>query len=177
MALMEFVEILATQLIHNNLRNLDISENDPDQYPKTAGKKDKHSKKKNRKNQILKNYHFDNKGEQHNLTKSGIRVTKHGKKYNKTNDCVVCKKENVCRQTTFICSICEVPLCAPVLTERTQAPRDCFRKYHENIFVNADFSDGSSDDSDSIASNDEWFQKKPKAKKRKCDHQYQFAQV
>ena len=38
MSLMEFTEILAAQLLNNNERNVDINENDPDDYPNTAGR-------------------------------------------------------------------------------------------------------------------------------------------
>ena len=61
-----------------------------------------------------------------NLVKSGLRVGKRGKAYNKTNNCIVCKKKNIRRQTTFICGKCNLPLCSPELTEQSKSPRDYF---------------------------------------------------
>ena len=56
------------------------------------------------------------------------------------NNCQICKKNNTCRQTAFICEVCEVPLSWLDILEQILWPRDCFRKYHENIFVSLDFS-------------------------------------
>ena len=70
------------------------------------------------------------------------------------------KKLNIHRQTTFVCATCGVPLCAPVLTERIQAPRDCFRKYHQNTLVSSKYSSTSLDDVSTVDSEDEWFEKK-----------------
>ena len=91
---------------------------------------------------------------------------------------MVCKKINIRRQTTFVCATCHVPLCAPVLTERTRAPIDCFHKYHESKFVSSDFSTASLDESvSSYNSEDEWFERKPQAKKQKDNKHIDFAEI
>lgn len=104
-------------------------------------------------------------------------MTKKGKRFNKTNDCVVCKKFNMRKWTTFICSTCCVPLCAPVLSEHTKAPTGCFCKYHENIFVSSEFSTARFNDKSSNESREEWFKKKPSVEKKKCDHGLKVAEI
>ena len=88
---------------------------------------------------FYKYYHICKDGVEHNLVKSGLRVGKRGKAYNKTNNCIVCKKKNIRRQTTFICGKCNVPLYSPELTKRSKSPRDCFRDYHNNNNCECDF--------------------------------------
>ena len=159
MSVLEFTEVLASQLLHNCYDDLDVKENDPDQMP-FMDSEDYDI------NGFDKYYHLRNKNLPHQLIKNPKRVSKSGKKYHKSNDCVVCKRNNVRRQTTFLCRSCDVPLCSPVLVERTQAPRDCFRLFHEEIFRTSDFSVASFDDIDSYDSEDD-FEKKPA--KRRCE--------
>ena len=84
----------------------------------------------------------------HQLVKTELKTAKNGKKYHKSNDCLVCKKLGIRRQSTFICQACGVALCCPVLVERSHAPRDCFRVYYEKIFCTCDFSVASDADID-----------------------------
>ena len=105
------------------------------------------------------------------MVKSGLRVGKKGKVYNKTRNCIVCKKKNIRRQTTFICGKCGVPLCSPELTERSKAPRDCFREYHEDKYCDNDFSSTALKGFGSDCSDDD-FEKKPKAKRPRTEHEW-----
>ena len=57
---------------------------------------------------------------------------------------------------TFVCRSCNVPLCLPVLVERTQAQRDCFRLFHEEIFRTSDFSVESLEDIEPYDSEDDF---------------------
>lgn len=109
---------------------------------------------------IHKYYHLRNGNLPHQLQKNQLRVSQTGKKYHKSMDYIMCKRKNVRRQTTFFCKGCDVPLCSPVLVEHTQAPRDCFRLFHEKVFSNSEFSVASLDDVDSYDSADE-FEEKP----------------
>ena len=177
MSLMEFTEILAAQLLHNNFADVDTTENDPDNYPTSARKKSEGFKKSMQKNDITKYYHLTTKGVQHKLVKSGLRTNKNGKSYNKTNDCTVCKRLNIRRQTAFICSTCSVALCAPVLSERSEAPKDCFRRYHENEFLSCEFSTASLDEFSPSDSEDSWFETKPGAKRKKCSHSLKTVEI
>ena len=72
----------------------------------------------------------------------------------------MCKqKKNVRRQATFVCRSCDVHLCSPVLVERKQAPRDCFRLFHVEIFCTSDLSVASLDDIDPDSV--DYFEQKP----------------
>ena len=55
---------------------------------------------------------------------------------------------------------CNVPLCSPELTERSKAPRDCFRDYHEDNCFDNDFISTGCDDVDSNCSDDDFGKKK-----------------
>ena len=90
--LLEFTEILASQLLHKNSENLKVCELDPDQLPLKAKIEEKHLKECGMKN-FYKYYHICKNGVEHNLVKSGLRVGKRGKAYNKTNNCIVCRKK------------------------------------------------------------------------------------
>ena len=76
----------------------------------------------------------------HQLIKNPNRISKSGKKYHKSNDCVVCKQKNVRWQTTFVCRSCNVPLCSLVLVIHISA-HDMFHKSspyvltHMNIYI------------------------------------------
>ena len=115
MGLMEFVEILATQLLHNNTENVDVTENDPDNFPTSEKKVSDTCKKSMKKNNIAKYYHLTARGVEHNLEKSGIRTNKNGKSYNKTNDCVVCKKKEYSSSNYFcLCDVWSTFVCPSV---------------------------------------------------------------
>lgn len=77
--------------------------------------------------------------------KTELRQNVKGKKYHKTNNCVVCKSTGVCKQILYIFAECNVPICCPLLTERNSAPTDCFRKYHERLINNSMISSESDD--------------------------------
>ena len=113
-------------------------------------------------NEFQKYYHLRNENLPHQLIKNPKKVSKNGKKYHKSDDCVVCKEKNIWRQTTFVCQSCSIPLCSPVLGERTQAPRDCFRLFHEEFFCSSEFSVESLDDIDPYDSVDDFEQKPAK---------------
>ena len=92
MTLLELTEILASQLLHNNYENLNLYELDLDQLPLRRKIEEKHLKECGM-NFFYKYYHICKDGFEHNLVKSGLRVGKKGKTYNKTNNCIVCKKK------------------------------------------------------------------------------------
>ena len=82
----------------------------------------------------------------HHLVKTEIRENKKGKKYHKTNNCVVCKNNGLRKQTTYVCAVCNVSVCYPSLTERHKAPTNCFRVYHERMQMQKMYSNQSSDE-------------------------------
>ena len=91
----------------------------------------------------------------HYLIKTPLRTGKNGKKYHKTNNCFVCRENGIRKQTTYVCSKCNIAVCYPTLTERVGAPTDCFLKFHERSQVKNMFSYESSDeDSNSTGTND-----------------------
>ena len=92
MFLMEFAEILAAQLLKIIMNVTWISTKTILMIILIMQKKAKKLMTEISKKKFGKYYHFDKKGVQHNLKKSGIRVAKNGKKCNKTNEYVVCKK-------------------------------------------------------------------------------------
>ena len=145
MSILEFTEVLAAQLVNNCYDNLDMEDHDPDTLPDSEDPElidiDKYDI-----NDFMKYYHCKNARLPHQLVKSPLKTSKTGKRYHQTNDCFICKKNNICRQTTFVCETCTVPLCSPVKVERTQAPRDCFQAFHEVLFCRCDFSVASSTD-------------------------------
>ncbi len=154
MTVLEFAEILGTQLLHNNFDDLDQYEDDPDQLPYSEKEFELIDIEKYDPNNFEKYYHCRNARIAHQLVKTELKYGKKGKKYHKTNDCLVCKNFGVRRQSTFVCQACGVALCSPVLIERTQAPRDCFRVYHEKLFCVCDFSVASDADEDTNDSDD-----------------------
>ena len=166
MSVLEYTEVLAAQLLHNCYDDLEIEENDPDQMAHMDS--ENYSLRENYDiNGFDKYYHLRNENLPHQLVKNPIKIGKNGKRYHMGNDCVMCKKKNVRRQTTFTCRGCNVALCSPVLVERTQAPRDCFRLFHERIYSNSEFSVASLDDVDSYDSLDD-FEEKPVKRQRTC---------
>ena len=73
--------------------------------------------------------------------KSTICVQKSGKQYNMTNNCVVCKKKYyLVSKRTFKYFGCCVTFCSLFLSEYTKTPRDCFKDFHEIMFMNTDYS-------------------------------------
>ena len=82
----------------------------------------------------------------HSLKKLDKMESLSGRVYHKRMDCVVCKKLNLRKQTSFCCNTCEVLLCFPEFEERTRASNDCFSKYHEFHFANYEQSESSEDD-------------------------------
>ena len=145
MSVLKFTEVLALQLINDCHDDLDIKDNDPDQLPFRDSENTSASKDYDI-NGFKKYYHLRNDNIPHQLVKNCKKVSKTGKIYCKSNDCVVCKRKNVRRQTTFVCRSCDVPLCSLVLVEWTEAPRDCFRVLHEEVFCSSDFSVESLED-------------------------------
>ena len=84
----------------------------------------------------------------HCLVKTELHVSESGKKYHKSSNCVIYIRRNVRRQTTFICSQCNVDLYCLSFTERTKVPTECFKKYHKKIWY---FSSSSSDKDDMLS--------------------------
>ncbi len=95
-------------------------------------------KKKNSVNDFGHNYYVAD-GVNHRLIKNEKKVGKKGKKYHTTQNCVVCKKSNLRKQSTCHCSACNVPLCLSQLAECTKALKDCFLRYHEARHVEREF--------------------------------------
>jgi len=144
--LLEYVEILAAQLVTGNENSLDDTE-DFDHFFDLIGSRSDNEEspaskfsveKKNCVNDFGRHYYVAD-GVNHRLIKNEKKIGKKGKKYHTTRNCFVCKRSNLRKQTTYHCSACNVPLCFPQLAERTKALKDCFLRYHEARHVEREF--------------------------------------
>ena len=139
MSVLEFSEVVAAQLVNDDFSDMNPIEHDPDMARFEENESNENKNFPGSQEKITDYYcsfvveHSTGHRSKHRLIKSELRENKRGKKYHKTNNCFVCRRSNIRKQTTFICSKCNVPLCYPMLTERNSAPTNCFRKYHERM--------------------------------------------
>ena len=95
MLVLEFTDVLAFHLLNNSYSDLDIKDNDPYRLPSIVSE-NKSALEDYDLNGFDKYYHFHNENLPHQLINSPERMSKSGKKYHKTNNCIVCKHKNVC---------------------------------------------------------------------------------
>ena len=158
MSVLEFTEVVASQLIFDDSSDMSPEEHDPDTATPSSSQEVQNGNKTKKMHEYYHCFKYTKLSGsiiRHYLIKSPIRETKNGKRYHKTNNCYVCRESGIRRQTTFQCSKCNIPLCYPSFTERSNAPTDCFHKYHEKTQIKHMFTyESSDDDSQSTGTND-----------------------
>ena len=100
MTVLEFAEVVAAQLLNHFFLDMSVYEHDPDMWTQGISEKKK-------KNNLSNYFYCDMVGNDrsdgigmHCLVKTELHVSKSGKKYHKSSNCVICMQE--CEETNYI---------------------------------------------------------------------------